>query len=127
MVGIQIPTVSMKNAQCPTLMKSTLSRIPVAPCFRIFTILFLQVHFFAGSEDSFCGRSHVDIALESKELEICPYSSSAYYLFGRLAQLELDLSEMAQNFLLDAGLDMMACPGKGGIYKLHHGSRGGDK
>ena len=77
----------------------------------------LQVHFFGGSETSFCGRSHVDIALESKELEICPYSSSAYYLFGRLAQLELDLSEKAQNFLLDAGLDMMACPGKGGTHK----------
>ena len=93
----------------------------MAPLPYKFHCFLLQVHFFAGSEPSFCGRSHVDIALESKELEICPYSSSAYYLFGRLAQLELDLSEKAQNFLLDAGLDMMACPGKGGIHKLHRG------
>jgi hypothetical protein len=71
----------------------------------------LKVLTFPGARESFCGGSHVDLALESKELEICPYSSNAYYLFGRLAQLELDLCQKAQHFLLDAGLDMMACPG----------------
>ena len=75
---------------------------------------------FAGPAEEFsCSRSHVDIALESKELEICPYSWLAYYLFGRLAQLELDLCQEVYRHLLDAGLDMMACPGNT-FFNLHN-------
>jgi hypothetical protein len=51
------------------------------------------------------------MAIESNELEVSPYSSSSFYLFGRLARLELELCHRMQNFLLDEGLDMMACPG----------------
>ena len=68
-----------------------------------------QIHTFGSSIGS--SRSHVDIAMESKELEVTPYSSASFYLFGRLAKLELDLSQRMQDDLHDAGLEMMACPG----------------
>ncbi len=48
----------------------------------------------------------------------CHPSSASYYLFGRLAHLELILCERIQNFLLESGLDMMACPGKPSKYRF---------
>jgi hypothetical protein len=49
--------------------------------------------------------------MEANELEVAPYSSASIYLFGRLAELELELCDRIRNHLLDSGLDLMACPG----------------